>query len=80
MVGRASCVEVRWFGGSGGPGSEGAGQNAAVTDCDGSQTMLDCFKDCCDLEEDGAKVSDSTALLKVLYDGLYDCTTTDPCA
>ena len=51
-----------------------------MTDCDGSQTMLDCFKDCCDLEEDGAKVSDSTALLKALYDGLYDCTTTDPCA
>ena len=80
MVGRASCVEVWWCGGRGGPGSEGAGQNAAVADCDGAQKMLDCYGDCCDLEEDGATMKDSTALLKTMYDGLYTCTITDPCA
>jgi len=33
-----------------------ATDNAAVADCDGAQTMLDCYKDCCDHEEGGAKV------------------------
>ena len=51
-----------------------------MADCDGAQKMLDCYGDCCDLEEDGATMKDSTALLKTMYDGLYTCTITDPCA
>jgi len=55
---------------------------AAPADCATAQTSIDCYKDCCDLEESGVKMSDMTSLLASTYDAAYTCdpATTDPCA